>query len=48
MISYTLSAPRVPSFSYARQGMVSGCYPLDAFYKALPEAVEMQQTKAGK
>lgn len=28
-----------------RSGLVSGCYPLDAYYKALPEAVELRQVK---
>ena len=31
-----------------RQGMVSGCYPLDDFYKQRPEAVKLKQAKAGK
>jgi NADPH2 dehydrogenase len=30
-----------------RQGLVSGCYPLDPFYKGRPEAKELQATKAG-
>ena len=29
-----------------RQGLVSGCYPLDPFYKARPEAVHLQAKKA--
>jgi NADPH2 dehydrogenase len=28
-----------------RHGIVSGCYPLDAFYKALPEAEEVRRVK---
>lgn len=28
-----------------RNGMVSGCYPLDPYYKALPEAKELHQIK---
>ncbi len=28
-----------------RNGMVSGCYPLDPFYKALPEAQRLQEIK---
>ncbi|MCH8042173.1 MAG: NADH:flavin oxidoreductase [Planctomycetes bacterium] len=28
-----------------RAGIVSGCYPLDAYYKALPEAEELKQVK---
>lgn len=30
-----------------RHGLVSGCYPLDAFYKARPEAARMAAIKAG-
>jgi NADPH2 dehydrogenase len=30
-----------------RQGLVSGCYPLDAFYKARPEAAVLAASKAG-
>jgi 2,4-dienoyl-CoA reductase-like NADH-dependent reductase (Old Yellow Enzyme family) len=29
-----------------RQGLVSGCYPLDSFYKARPEAAQLQAKKA--
>lgn len=29
-----------------RKGLVSGCYPLDAYYKALPEAETLRQLKA--
>jgi hypothetical protein len=29
-----------------RNGLRSGCYPLDAYYKALPEAAEMKALKA--
>ena len=28
-----------------RQGLVSRCFPLDAYYKALPEAEQMRQIK---
>jgi len=28
-----------------RNGLVSGCYPLDPFYKAMPEAVELRIIK---
>lgn len=28
-----------------RNGMISGCYPLDAYYKALPEAAAMKELK---
>jgi 2,4-dienoyl-CoA reductase-like NADH-dependent reductase (Old Yellow Enzyme family) len=28
-----------------RNGIVSGCYPLDAYYKALPEAAELREAK---
>jgi 2,4-dienoyl-CoA reductase-like NADH-dependent reductase (Old Yellow Enzyme family) len=31
-----------------RQGLVSGCYPLDAFYKARPEAAALAASKAGQ
>ncbi len=31
-----------------RHGMVSGCYPLDADYKALPQAAELKQIKAAR
>ena len=31
-----------------RQGLVSGCYPLDAFYKARPEAAVLAASKAGQ
>ncbi len=30
-----------------RHGLVSGCYPLDAFYKARPEAAQVAALKAG-
>jgi len=29
-----------------RQGLISGCYPLDPFYKGRPEAKELQEKKA--
>ena len=29
-----------------RHGLVSGCYPLDAYYKELPEAAEVKKVKA--
>jgi hypothetical protein len=29
-----------------RNGMVSGCYPLDAYYKELPEAARMRELKS--
>jgi len=29
-----------------RHGLRSGCYPLDAYYKALPEAAEVKAIKA--
>ena len=28
-----------------RQGMISGCFPLDPFYKAMPEAAELKEIK---
>jgi len=28
-----------------RQGMISGCYPLDEFYKKKPEGVRLKQIK---
>jgi len=31
-----------------RHGLVSGCYPLDEFYRARPEAVELAGLKSGK
>jgi 2,4-dienoyl-CoA reductase-like NADH-dependent reductase (Old Yellow Enzyme family) len=31
-----------------RNGLISGCYPLDPFYKALPEASELKTLKAEK
>ncbi|MCP4167311.1 MAG: NADH:flavin oxidoreductase [Chloroflexi bacterium] len=31
-----------------RNGLVSGCYPLDDFYKSTPEAIELKAVKAGK
>jgi 2,4-dienoyl-CoA reductase-like NADH-dependent reductase (Old Yellow Enzyme family) len=31
-----------------RRGMVSGCFPLDPFYKARPEATEIKKIKAAK
>jgi hypothetical protein len=31
-----------------RNGLVSGCYPLDPFYKARPEAKELAQIKKGE
>jgi 2,4-dienoyl-CoA reductase-like NADH-dependent reductase (Old Yellow Enzyme family) len=30
-----------------RSGLVSGCYPLDAYYKQLPEAEVLKQVKQG-
>jgi hypothetical protein len=30
-----------------RQGLVSGCYPLDSFYKGRAEARQLQAKKAG-
>jgi 2,4-dienoyl-CoA reductase-like NADH-dependent reductase (Old Yellow Enzyme family) len=29
-----------------RNGMISGCYPLDAYYKDLPEATQLKELKA--
>lgn len=29
-----------------RQGLISGCFPLDAYYKGLPEALELRQVKS--
>jgi len=31
-----------------RSHLISGCYPLDAYYKALPEAVELRRMKRGE
>jgi 2,4-dienoyl-CoA reductase-like NADH-dependent reductase (Old Yellow Enzyme family) len=31
-----------------RNGLVSGCYPLDEFYKALPEREALEKVKAGR
>ena len=31
--------------SAPRNGMISGCYPLDHFYKALPEAQRLKEIK---
>jgi NADPH2 dehydrogenase len=31
-----------------RNGMVSGCYPLDDFYKVRPEAAQLAQVKRGE
>ncbi len=31
-----------------RHGLVSGCYPLDPYYKQMPEAAELKQIKRGK
>jgi hypothetical protein len=31
-----------------RQGLVSGCYPLDAFYKSRPEAAALVASRAGR
>jgi hypothetical protein len=28
-----------------RNGMISGCFPLDPFYKGLPEAVRLKEIK---
>jgi hypothetical protein len=28
-----------------RNGMISGCFPLDPYYKAMPEAERMKQLK---
>ena len=30
-----------------RNGIISGCYPLDPYYKALPEAAELKRVKKG-
>jgi hypothetical protein len=30
-----------------RHGLVSGCYPLDAYYKDAPEAERLQEIKRG-
>jgi NADPH2 dehydrogenase len=30
-----------------RKGLVSGCYPLDQFYKSRPEAEELKNLKKG-
>jgi len=30
-----------------RNGLISGCYPLDPYYKALPEAGELKIIKKG-
>jgi NADPH2 dehydrogenase len=30
-----------------RQGLVSGCYPLDDFYKQMPEAAQLAEAKKG-
>jgi 2,4-dienoyl-CoA reductase-like NADH-dependent reductase (Old Yellow Enzyme family) len=30
-----------------RKGLISGCYPLDEYYKQLPEAQQLKQIKAG-
>lgn len=31
-----------------RKGLVSGCYPLDGYYKQLPQAEQLKQLKAGQ
>lgn len=31
-----------------RHGLISGCYPLDAYYKGLPEAAELAAVKQGR
>jgi NADPH2 dehydrogenase len=31
-----------------RNGLISGCYPLDPFYKARPEATQLQRVKQGR
>jgi hypothetical protein len=36
----------VASSGGSRDGLRSGCYPLDVYYKALPEATEMKAIKA--
>ncbi|MCK5945415.1 MAG: NADH:flavin oxidoreductase, partial [Planctomycetes bacterium] len=30
-----------------RNGMISGCFPLDPFYKAMPEATKVKQLRDG-
>ena len=30
-----------------RNGLISGCYPLDDFYKDMPEAIQLKEIKAG-
>ncbi len=30
-----------------RNGLISGCYPLDSYYKDLPEAMQVKEVKAG-
>lgn len=30
-----------------RSGLISGCYPLDDFYKEMPEAIQLKEIKAG-
>src|SRR4029453_3624337 len=34
--------------SAPRQGLVSGCYPLDPFYRGRPEAAALAASKAGR
>ena len=29
-------------------GMISGCYPLDEFYKQRPEAIRLKEIKKGR
>jgi hypothetical protein len=29
-----------------RNGLISGCYPLDPYYKEMPEATQLEQLKA--
>ena len=31
-----------------RKGLISGCFPLDAYYKDLPEAEDLRRVKRGK
>jgi 2,4-dienoyl-CoA reductase-like NADH-dependent reductase (Old Yellow Enzyme family) len=34
--------------SAPRNGLVSGCYPLDPFYRARPESVQLTTAKRGR
>jgi hypothetical protein len=31
-----------------RNGLISGCFPLDPYYKELPQAAELKQIKAAR